>query len=203
MPPVVVEIVTVPALMPTEDGSNFTRTLHDPPPASDEISLQSVPGPMSSWNCALSELTPEIAIGSVPSFVTVTSCTTVALSSMSCFPNDNGDGLRDHAVCVPSPPTPTVRFERPPVVVEIVPGPDFTPTESGSNFTRTLHDPPPASDEISLQSVPGPVSSWNCESSELTPETAIASVPSFVTVTSCTTVALSSMSCLPNDNGDG
>src|SRR3954468_25008269 len=101
---------------------------------------------------------------------------------MSCLPNDNDDGLRDHAVCVPSPPTPTVRFEMPPVVVEIVTVPDFTPTEPGSNFTLTLHDPPAASDEIALQSSTAPVTNWNCKSSELTPEIAIGSVPSFVTV---------------------
>src|SRR4051794_31853516 len=101
---------------------------------------------------------------------------------MSCLPNDKGAALRDHAVCVPSPPTPTVRFEMPPVVVEIVTVPDLTPTEDGSNFTRTLHDAPPASDELDLLPTRRSSDLWNCESSELTPKTAIASVPSFVTV---------------------
>src|SRR3954447_7179376 len=161
-PAVEVEIVTVPDLTPMELGSNFTSTVHDAPPASDETSLQSVPGPVASWNCGSSELTPEIAIGSVPSFETVTPCVAVALSSMSCLPNASDAGLRDHAVCVPSPPTPNVRFETPAVEVEIVTMPDFTPTVPGSNFTSTVHDAPPASDETSLQSVPGPVASWNC-----------------------------------------
>src|SRR3954452_11681974 len=122
---------------------------------------------------------------------------------MSCLPNASEAGLRDHAVCVPSPPTPNVRFETPAVEVATVTVPDFTPTVPGSNFTSTVHDAPPASDETSLQSVPGPVASWNCGSSELTPEIAIGSVPSFETVTPCVAVALSSMSCLPNASDAG
>src|SRR4051812_35509080 len=160
MPPVEVATVTVADLTPTEPGSNFTRTLHVPPPASEEISLQSVPGPVSSWNCESPELTPVIAIASVPSFVTVDSCTPVAASSMSCFPNANDTGLRDHAVCVPSPPTSSVRFEMPPVEVATVTVPDLTPTELGSNFTLTLHVAPGPNGELEVQSPVWPDCTW-------------------------------------------
>src|SRR4051812_12810113 len=101
---------------------------------------------------------------------------------MSCFPNDNGDGLRGHAACVPPPPTPTVRFEMPPVVVEIVTVPDFTPTEPGSNFTRTLRSEERRVGKEGIQSSTAQRANWNWGSSGLTPETAIGSVPSFVTV---------------------
>src|SRR3954462_6110509 len=103
-------------LGPTEPGSTLTSPLHDAPPASDEISLQSVPGPVSSGNWAESlELTPEIATASVPSFVTVASWASVAPGSTSCLPKVSDAGERDQAVCVPSPDTLTVRLERPPV----------------------------------------------------------------------------------------
>src|SRR3954454_4986806 len=103
---------------------------------------------------------------------------------MSCLPNANDAGLRDHAVCVPSPTTPSVRFETPPVVVAIVTVPDFTPTEPGSNLTLTVHEAPHASADSPLQLVPGLLASWNCPSSDVTPVIAIASVQSFVTVPS-------------------
>src|SRR3954462_14785412 len=121
-------------LGPTEPGSTLTSPLHDAPPASEEISLQSVSGPVASGNWAGSlEPTPEIAIASVPSLVTVTSCASVAPGSMSWSPKVNVAGERDQAVCVPSPDTPTVKSETPPVVVEIVTVADFGPTEPGSN----------------------------------------------------------------------
>src|SRR3954471_21379057 len=99
-------------LGPTEPGSNLTSTLHEAPPASDEISLQSVPGPVSSGNWAGSlELTPVIAIASVPSLVTVDSCAAVAPASMSRSSKVSDVGERDHAVWMPSPDTLTVRSD--------------------------------------------------------------------------------------------
>src|SRR3954471_9471537 len=123
-------------LGPTEPGSNLTSTLHDAPPASDEISLQSVPGPVSSGNWAGSlELTPVIAIASVPSLVTVTSCASVAPGSMSCFPNNSDAGVRDPAVCVPRPLSATITSAASECTVRDA---DLLPTVPGWKVARTL-----------------------------------------------------------------
>src|SRR4051812_48249465 len=75
---------------------------------------------------------------------------------MSCFPNDNGDGLRDHAVCVPLPVSETVWSAASECTVSDA---DLSPVVVGWKVARTVHVPDGGRTLLATQS---PGSSTGC-----------------------------------------
>src|SRR4051794_11602778 len=156
-PPAEAATVTPALFAPDDVGRKRTRTVQVAPPASAVPGPQSAASPLRRWNWfAFVPLIPtaESDSGSVPEFVSLSSCARVAPADTLREPKSSAPGLRVSSVWMPEPSSGMFTAAAFELTVAV---PVREPVDVGSKVMRSLQVCPAASTVEGPQSSPLPV----------------------------------------------